>query len=614
VIPLREKEEIPLLNITQQLNRTYWVTFLAMFLLTLSAAARPAFGQALVAANSDVNPPADTSRSNSTEGKKAPSNKKSAKTPDARLDTEKSNKTDKPKAANSEVEDRVKALEDELRAQSEKILEMSKTVADQQRTIERLSSGAVRSAADAPASQPVNLATPTTPITPEKAVAAQKAGSEDGPLTFHIGSASITPVGFMDFTAVYRSTTGGSGIGTNFGSIPFGGTSTTGNLSEFRFSAQNSRIGFRVDAEVLGAKVLGYFESDFLGNNPGNVSVSSNSDTNRLRLYWVDVKKGKLELLGGQSWDMLTPGRKGISPLPGDLFFSQDVDVNYQVGLTWTRQPQFRIIYHPSDTVALGVALEEPEQYIGGSGGGGLITFPTALATPYGAQLNNGGTTLTVPNLMPDIVTKIAFDPKVGGHDLHIEAAGLFRKFKVFNPANLQKSTTTGAGGSVNLNFEVVKNVRFLTNNFVSDGGGRYIFGEAPDLIVHGDGTLSAIHAYSTVTGFEATVKKNTLLYGYYGGVYIKRNTTIDPANGKLVGYGYSGSPNSQNRSIQEATFGLTQTFWRDPKYGALQFMLQYSYLVRKPWFVAAGGLPDAHINMIFVNLRYALPGKAPSK
>ena len=63
---------------------------------------------------------------------------------------------------------------------------------------------------------------------------------------------------------------------------------------------------------------------------------------------------------------------------------------------------------------------------------------------------------------------------------------------------------------------------------------------------------------------------------------------------------------------MQEATFGITQTFWKDPKYGALQFMTQYSYLIRKPWFVAPGGLPDAHTNMIFVNLRYLLPGKPP--
>ena len=38
-----------------------------------------------------------------------------------------------------------------------------------------------------------------------------------------IGDAIIIPVGFMDMTSVTRSTNPGSGIGTNFGSIPLSG-------------------------------------------------------------------------------------------------------------------------------------------------------------------------------------------------------------------------------------------------------------------------------------------------------------------------------------------------------------------------------------------------------
>src|SRR5262249_2820266 len=64
----------------------------------------------------------------------------------------------------------------------------------------------------------------------------------DSPLQFRLGSAFFTPVGFVDFTAVFRSTTNGSGGGTNFGAIPFNNT-VPGHLSEFRFTAQNSRIG-----------------------------------------------------------------------------------------------------------------------------------------------------------------------------------------------------------------------------------------------------------------------------------------------------------------------------------------------------------------------------------
>src|SRR5262249_30685421 len=151
-------------------------------------------------------------------------------------------------------------------------------------------------------------------------------------------------------------------------------------LTEFRLNPQNSRIGARFDTKVAGAKVMAYWESDFLGGSgSNNLSVTSNSWVFRMRLYWVDVKKDKFEVLAGQSWSLITPGRNGISPLPGDLFYSQNVDVNYQVGLTWGRIPQFRFVYHPSSTVAAAVSFEQADQYIGGSGGGGSPTLPSNL-------------------------------------------------------------------------------------------------------------------------------------------------------------------------------------------------------------------------------------------
>ncbi len=76
----------------------------------------------------------------------------------------------------------------------------------------------------------------------------------------------------------------------------------------------------------------------------------------RLRLFWVDVRKGKIEFLAGQSWSMLVPNRTGISALPGDLFYSQVIDINYVAGLTWTRQPGARILYHPSDKVTFSAS------------------------------------------------------------------------------------------------------------------------------------------------------------------------------------------------------------------------------------------------------------------
>jgi hypothetical protein len=130
---------------------------------------------------------------------------------------------------------------------------------------------------------------------------------------------------------------------------------------------------------------------------------------------------------------------------------------------------------------------------------------------------------------------------------------------------------------------------------------------------VRADGSLSAIHAYSTVSGFEYQPKPRLQLYAYYGGEYLTRNIAID-LNGKLVGYGYSGAPNTQNRTIQEGTSGFIWTFWKNPNYGALQFMGQYAYLNRAPWYVAPGQPENAHNSTVFLNLRYQLPGESPVK
>lgn len=459
---------------------------------------------------------------------------------------------------------------------------------------------------------PVSMAIPL----PQKL----EAGSDEAPLQLRIGNTYLTPVGFMDFTAAFRDTDAGSGIGTNFGSFPYRPqTSVPGNLSEFKLSPQNSRIGARFDALVKGTKVLAYWESDFLGavGSPpiGNVAISTNSYPLRLRLFWVDLKKDKWEVLAGQTWSLMTPGRNGISPLPSDIFYSQVVDVNYMLGLTWGRIPEVRFVYHPSQVVSMAFALDNAEQYVGGSGGGGAIVLPSALATPYGSQLSNGALTLTTPNLHPDLIAKIAFDGKMtNGNAVHFEVAGVGRTFKTYLPASAQHFTKSGGGISVGLNVEVVKGLRLLTNDYVSDGGGRYLFGQAPDLVVRSDGSLSLVHSMGTVNGFEYT-KKNTLLYAYYGGVYISRNVTVDTTGAKpaLAGYGFSGSANSQNRAVQEASFGFNQTLWKDAKLGALNFMGQYAYFSRNPWSVAAGALSHAYMNEIFVNLRYTLPGAAPS-
>ena len=150
----------------------------------------------------------------------------------------------------------------------------------------------------------------------------------------------------------------------------------------------------------------------------------------------------------------MTPNRKGLSPLPGDLFVTQVVDPNLHVGLTWTRSPQLRFMYHPSETVHLGVSVEASEQFAGGASGSGAITLPKDLASSYGSQLNTGSGNYATPNPHQDVVGKIAFDPKVGNRSLHLEVGGVLTRFAFFNPLTSQHYDAAGGGGSVNVNIE----------------------------------------------------------------------------------------------------------------------------------------------------------------
>ncbi|MDQ1473861.1 MAG: hypothetical protein QOJ99_5341 [Bryobacterales bacterium] len=534
----------------------------------------------------------------------------------------------------AEPNDEIARLQATVAAQQKQLDTLQRMMEQQQRLLERAIGSASASTLRFNPSD-VASASPVIPVTPTAtgalALPAQKAQpgpassanptaprnpcersleSNPVPPYLRLGNTCIAPIGFMDLTAVWRDKNAGSGIGSNFGGVPYI-NGVPGNLSEFRFSPQNSRIGFRADGEWKGTHFIGYNEFDFLGTSASNgLGVTNGAFVPRLRLFWVNARKGSWEFLGGQSWSMLTPNRKGISALPGDLFYSHVIDVNYMAGLTWTRQPGVRVLYHPNQTVTLGVSLENPNQYAGGQAGAPKITPPAALASFLGTQLDDTSTgALSTPNLAPDIIVKVAFDPS---SKLHAEIAGIERTFRTYNPATYQHVTKPGAGISLNANVELLKDFRVVTNNFWSDGGGRYLFGQAPDVIIRADGSLSPIHSGGTVDGLEWTIK-NTLLYAYYGGIYIGRNTALDADGKSLVGYGFSGSSNTQNRAINEVTFGFNQTMWRDPRYGAINVMGQYEWLQRDPWSVATGAPKAAHDNTIYFNLRYTLPGSIPN-
>jgi hypothetical protein len=415
------------------------------------------------------------------------------------------------------------------------------------------------------------------------------------PLQIRTGDTDFRIGGFVDAGAVVRSTNTGNGMATAFGSIPFDNT-PQGNLHETRLSAQNSRLNLLVNAKAGTAAVRGFMEIDFFGNGPANAFVYTNSHAPRLRQAWVQYTKGKFDFTGGQVWTMLTPNRNGLSPLSADVVTSQNLDINLQLGLPWSRPNQFRFVVHPTKTFAAGVSIENPQPFVGGA-----VVLPTSFPA---TEVDNGSNP-GAPSPYPDIIGKVAFDPQTGNKRQHIEAAVLVRGFQTYNPATDRTFSETGTGFSAGAVLEPVRNLRIIGNVLSTDGGGRYMIGQAPDIMVNADASIGTIGSTSVLAGVEAQVRPMTMLFGYYGTVQVDQAVASDA--GRPIGYGVPGST-AANKSIEETTAGLNHAFFRDPKYGALSLIVQYSYVTREPWSVPAGTPSTANLHMVFVTARYALP------
>jgi hypothetical protein len=440
-------------------------------------------------------------------------------------------------------------------------------------------------------------------------------GNQPLPLgAIKLGEAVLTPGGFVDFENIFRTTNTQSNIATSFATIPFSNTAL-GSTSEFRTTAQFSRLNFKIEDHFRGTDFLGYVEGDFSGNSAPNVYQSVNGLTNRLRLYFGYARRGKWVIVGGQTWSWLTPNREGIGPIPSDLAITYNEDQNLAVGVPYTRAAEFRVAYHVNDHWAMGVGIENSNQFIGN-----YVALPAGFSS-IGAQFDNNANA-GAANLMPDILAKTTYDTKLSGRHFHAELTGFLTgahaSVMPTGSTAFHSRTAYGGGGQVATNYELVPNkLVFLANAFWSDGGAHYLVGTGPELVVRPNaaGTnvdLSMVHAGAGSAGFEWRASPKEAFAVYYGADYYGRNFFPDTTNtttpGTIIGYGGPRSPNTNNRAIQQVTFDWLLTAWKSERYGAVQYYTQYSYLTRAPWFVAPDDPKNAHLSMVYVGVRYVLP------
>jgi uncharacterized coiled-coil protein SlyX len=538
------------------------------------------------------------------------------------------------------VSDQINKLSDAIAAQQSQIAAQQEQMKKQQQELETLRKQlAEQKAAANNTPRVVDASLNATMVTNAEAAQAPPGGAQQpeaqgtgktSPLSFRIGAAEFTPGGFLDFTNVFRTTNTGNILSTNFGANPFDNT-TAGNLTEIRTTSQYSRLSLKVASKVMGADVTGYVETDFNGNDAANVFNTSNPHTFRLRLAYMELKKGPLQLIGGQTWGWLTPNRVGLGTAGADVFTTNNSDANINVGLPYTRPSSLHVILRPNSHFGWGFGLETQQQFLGATtlpGG----TFGTN--GNFATQGDTAGGVAGTPSLHPAILTKLAYDSNpTGGHNVHLELTGIMNSVKIaFTPVGaptgtFTTNTKTGGGFEMATVTGLTKNFRLVANAFYGNGQGRQNIALSPDFVIRPNGDISLVHSGSGMAGVEAQVTPSTLFAFYYGAIYNQANYFRDTnATGQpFIGFGCQASvfgtvgipfrggnglcPTNlaQNRLMSEPTLDIIHTFWKNPQWGSIGINLQTSYLSRSPWVVGQNP-KNAHLFMQYVVLRYILP------
>jgi hypothetical protein len=458
----------------------------------------------------------------------------------------------------------------------------------------------------------------------------------DEPAAFHYKGIKITPVAFFAAESVYRQRSLNSDVNTPFNSTPYSGAAQA-HTSEFNFSGRQSRLGGLFEGNTGAFKLSGYFEADFLSAGVTSNDNQSNSYTLRQRQIWGQAAtKSGFTITGGQMWSLVTETKKGTDNRTENL--PMTIDAQYHVGFSWTRQPGVRI-QQKFGMTTVAMSLENAQNIFSATNANSNFFFGNAGT---GGGLYNSTANYS-NNVAPDIIVKAAFDPKIG----HYEIGGLARFFRDRYYPGVTAVPSTGATGATNdtkTGGGFFANARFPVTHFADiglhvlggTGVGRYGTSTLPDTTVHPDGTLATIKAYQGLFSLELHPDKKLDIFGYYGGEYAQRTTYLNltgPNAGKLTGYapitsinsgcgtevppsgstGYNpGSPSSATclgatRAVIEGTAGFTYRFYNSPKYGKLQYAMQYSYLSRNAWS-GVGGAPKATNNMVFTSMRYYIP------
>lgn len=469
-----------------------------------------------------------------------------------------------------------------------------------------------------------------------------------GPSTLRFRGISITPVGFFAAEAFFRQRNLTADVATPWNAIPFSSTAN-GQLSEFRASARQSRLGLLAEGRLSQVGLTGFFEGDFNSAGITSNSNESNSYTFRVRQFFGQAAfKNGFTITGGQMWSLATPSRKGI--VNRNEYIPSTIDAQYAVGFDWARQFGLRATYRYSPQVTAALALEEPQTTYS------LRGAPNANVAVFVQQAGNtnGGSLLNTSNysldVAPDVHAKIAIDPGYGHFEL--KAFGRLMRDRIYTvvpaatlggtPTNggARNSTTAAGGVGATAAFNYTKLVEVGVHGLYGRGIGRYGSAQLPDATINEVGEVVPIRAAHGLVTLDIHPQGQLDVYLYGGAEHAYRTaavTTFGSTAGRGLGYGSpllnntgcdvenlptsatasaAGPCNADTRSLYQGTGGFWYRFYRGNR-GTAQWGVQYSYTTRDTWSSnatatgATGGprvQPIATQNIVLTSFRYYLP------
>jgi hypothetical protein len=535
---------------------------------------------------------------------------------------------EEPGARLGTIEKQIQSLQAELRHMRQEIAEHNRAAKAAEETIRAAQAQAAvnqgqalrRGMADGmPQIPPGYALVPASPGSTAGTVVLAREQPAGPPLpqgAFRVGNVTVTLGGFIEAAGIYRSRNEVADIASNFNTgIPLR-NSPLYHEGEFRETARQSRFSALATGKPDPDTTISAFaEFDLNSSAPTANSVESNSYNIRVRHAYATYDRSDLgfELLGGQTWSLLTMDRTGIIPRKENI--PVQIDAQYIPGFTWARQPQLRIVKSfDNQAFWLAASLENPQV--------NYYTGPNGLAPSTVGTINNvnpGGSgfasTVNYSNdIAPDTIVKAAADFPVA----HVEAYGLGRVMhnRVSEPGDGQSNTTFAGGGGAAALIHVIPKLLDIQGSFLAgDGIGRYGSAQLPDAVVGSDGhplPLPEVEALVGIVGHPIPVVD---LYGYAGTEQISRRYFAADKKG----YGY-GSPLYSNSSCDVElgassscvgnTSGIVQGtvggWWRFLKgdYGTMQTGIQYSYTHRAV-FQGIGATPKSDENMVFLSFRY---------